>query len=114
MDLELFYPPERLVFGGLLGQILAPFFGSFLAIGKTTPSQTDRNRNSSAPGQPRDRFWRRFGCPTEPFGRLLAKKAVKFGRSGRSSCRSYANHRASGESQVKSEVKVYLTDHSYD
>jgi len=58
--------------------------------------------------------WHRFGGPTAPLGGYLGKKAVKFGRSGRSCCRSYGNHRKPGGNQVKAEVKVYLTDKSYD
>ena len=35
-------------------------------------------------------------------------------KSVRSCCRSYGNCRKSAENQVRSEVKVYLTDKSYD
>ena len=53
----------------------------------------------SSPGQLFLQFWRRFRCPTEPRGRLLAQKAVKCGRSLRSCCQSYGNRSGTAATQ---------------
>ena len=47
-------------------------------------------------------------------GQVRGVRTVKFGRSVRSCCRSYGNCRAAAQTQVKPEVKVYLSDKSYD
>ena len=71
-------------------------------------------QKKSSQGHIWEGFGHRFGGPTAPLGGSLGKKAVKFGRTGRSCCRSYGNQWKSSENQVKWEVKVYLTDKSYD
>ena len=43
-----------------------------------------------------------------------SQKGARSGQSGRPVCQSYGTRRKAGQNQVKSEVKVYLSDKSYD
>ena len=52
-------------------------------------SHTGHFRKMSSPGSILIRFWRRFGCHTEPLGRHLAEKAVKFESQYEVLCPSY-------------------------
>ena len=55
-----------------------------------------------------------FGLQIDLLGSLWAHDGTFFRRWVRSRCRGYGTRRKSAENQVTSEVKVYLSDKSYD
>ena len=52
-----------------------------------------------------------WGAALETLGSLWGARP---GQSGRPVCQSYGNRRSAAASQVRSEVRVYLSDKSYD
>ena len=55
-------------------------------------------------------FWRRFGCQIELVGSLWAHDGTFFRRWVRCRCQGYGNHRTGGQTHIKPEGKVYLSD----
>ena len=73
------------------------------------------------PGCQKQPWVGKFGCQEGQSGGQGGKKGARSGQSGRLFrvggevvCQSYGTRRNSAENQVTSEVKVYLTDKSYD
>ena len=55
-----------------------------------------------------------FGLQIDLLGSLWAHDGTFFRRWVRSRCRGYGTRRTSAENQIGAEVKVYLSDKSYD
>ncbi len=71
-----------------------------------------------APGSTLEAPVRSKGVPGDAWGAALETLGslwgARSGQSGRPVCQSYGNLRAPAGNQIKSKVKVYLTDKSYD
>ena len=95
-------------FGHLLQtSIFLWFLTVFQPLRRPVGSKGPPGSTLEAPGEPGDAW----GTVLQTLGSLWDARS---GQSGRPVCQSYANLRASAANQVKAEVKVYLTDKSYD